>query len=120
MGINSINGQDLPARIAPNPGSAPASSLRKTPEGIVGPSERGLQASNEEQAQSSAETRPVAENPALQTNRPRLRIDRESQTIIIQIVDPQGEVVKQIPPEDFLKNAENFRKIQGLLFDERT
>jgi len=121
MGINSVNGQDLPARLANVPEPAPAPPVSTAPAEAGGTAvARAASLPNQEQAQRSAKKTPEAPNPAIQTNRPRLRIDRESQTVIIQIVNEKDEVVKQIPPEDFLKNAETSRRIQGLLFDQRT
>jgi uncharacterized FlaG/YvyC family protein len=119
MGLSSVNGQDLPNSIAQRPGPAPAPPVSITPAEAGGNSDRAS-ATNEEQAQGSRNQVSAVPDPVLQHNRPRLRIDRESQTVVIQIVNAQDEVVKQIPPEDFLKNAEKFRQIQGLLFDRKS
>ncbi len=49
----------------------------------------------------------------------RMRIDEVTRRIVAQIIDQNNEVIKQIPPQELLKIAARFRKLQGLLFDER-
>lgn len=48
----------------------------------------------------------------------RLRIDEETNRVIAQIVDENNELVRQIPPEEVLRVAEQTRQLLGLLFDE--
>ncbi len=51
--------------------------------------------------------------------RTRMRVDRDSGDIVAQILDENGNVVKQIPPEVMQKLAERFQELQGLLLDEQ-
>jgi uncharacterized FlaG/YvyC family protein len=39
--------------------------------------------------------------------------------LIAQIVDANNEVIKEIPPKEVIKIAARFRRLVGLLFDER-
>ncbi len=48
----------------------------------------------------------------------RLKLDEETKRIVIQILNARNEVVKQIPPEEWLKFLAKWQKIQGLFFDE--
>lgn len=57
--------------------------------------------------------------PVIAKNIPRLRIDSESRQVIAQIVDENRQVVKQILPEELLRIAANFRRLNGLLFDQK-
>jgi len=45
-------------------------------------------------------------------------VDRENGEIVAQILDQNGEVIRQIPPEELRELAERFRRLQGLLFDQ--
>ncbi len=49
----------------------------------------------------------------------RMRVDEETKRIVIQILNAKNEVLKQIPPEEWLKFLAKWQKIQGLFFDER-
>ncbi len=50
----------------------------------------------------------------------RLKIDEENQRIVIQILDAQkNEVIRQIPPEEWLKFLSRWQKVQGLFFNEQ-
>jgi len=73
---------------------------------------------NEEQVQRAIET--LREDPDFRDLPARLRIDDSSGRLVVQILDEQEQVVRQIPPEEVLKLAANFRELQGMLFDERT
>lgn len=47
-------------------------------------------------------------------------IHKETNQLIVQILDPQtNKVIKEIPPEEMLKLAENLHKMIGLFFDKK-
>lgn len=48
----------------------------------------------------------------------RLKVDEENKRIVIQILDSQNQVIRQIPPEEWLKFLSRWQKVQGLFFDE--
>lgn len=48
----------------------------------------------------------------------RLKLDEETKRIVIQILNANNEVMKQIPPEEWLRFLAKWQKIQGLFFDE--
>ncbi len=49
----------------------------------------------------------------------RLQVDKENQRIVIQILDEKNQVIRQIPPEEWLKFLSRWQKIQGLFFNEQ-
>lgn len=49
----------------------------------------------------------------------RLKVDEENNRIVIQILDSQNQVIRQIPPEEWLKFLSRWQKVQGLFFDEQ-
>lgn len=112
MGVRSVTGQEL--RVLADP------SLARTPSGGVpasAPKEAAHQAP-ESPKPTAAEARKVEQVQLSEATGTRLRIDRDSKRIIVQIVNGANEVIKQIPPEDLLRIASKVRQIQGLLFDE--
>ncbi len=61
----------------------------------------------------SKDTTPV---PA---SKSRIRVDDASNRLIAQVVNENNEVIKQYPPEEILRFTARFKKLQGLLFDEK-
>jgi uncharacterized FlaG/YvyC family protein len=49
-----------------------------------------------------------------------LRVDPETKRIVAQIVNEEGEVIRQLPPEDLLELSVRFRRLEGLLFDRQS
>jgi len=47
----------------------------------------------------------------------RIRVDESTERVVVQILDANEEVIKQIPPEDLLQALRQFREITGVLFD---
>lgn len=68
-----------------------------------------------------------ARQPAAKVNNPsvdiqshsRIRMDETGRKPVVQILDENKQVIRQYPPEELLKIASRFRRLQGLLFDER-
>lgn len=44
--------------------------------------------------------------------------DEATDRYIIQIVNDSNEVIRQVPPEEYIRIAQRFRQITGILFDE--
>ena len=49
----------------------------------------------------------------------RIRLDESTDRVIVQILNADNEVIKQLPPEDLLRALERFREITGLIFDRQ-
>lgn len=47
----------------------------------------------------------------------RIRVDESTERIVVQILNEENEVIKQLPPEDLLEALRQFREITGVLFD---
>jgi flagellar protein FlaG len=120
MGVNSINGQDLTILSPKTAAQAPAPQLRTAeaaPE--VAPRKQASTTEPDEgQVQRAAGSNDTAQ--VIMTAVTRFRVDKASRRVIAQIVDKEGEVIRQIPPEEMLQIAAQFRKFQGMLFNEQT
>lgn len=116
MGVRSVNGLDasvlLPASIV----RAPASRTGASEDTGKSTSEAGRIPSPGGRAERGASA--TQSDPARQATGTRLRIDGASKQVVAQIVTQSNEVIKQIPPEDVLKIAAQFRELCGKLFDE--
>lgn len=49
----------------------------------------------------------------------RFRIDDATERIVVQILNANNEVIRQLPPEEALRIAARFREVTGLLFDRQ-
>lgn len=83
----------------------------------VRPAARDHVSPSEEQVQKTApDTQPTVRIDAAH---PRIKIDEQSQRVITQLVDENDEVIRQIPPEELLRVADQLRRLRGVLFDEQ-
>ena len=101
-----------PAVPAPQARTAEPAHTRAAPPGASKPEPP------EEQVQRVLEA--LREEPDLRFTPARLRIDEATGQFIVQILNEEQQVVRQIPPEELLRIAVRFEQLQGLLFDERT
>ncbi len=121
MGVNSIGGQDLAALVRQRVADTPAPQLRSgeaAREAVAPKAAEQRPEPIEEQVQHAA--RISKEAPSATSSRTRLRIDDESKRIVAQILDEHDNVVKQVPPEELLRVANQVRRLAGLFFDEQT
>jgi len=49
----------------------------------------------------------------------RIHIDEATQQVVVEIVNADGEVIRQIPLEEALRLDILFKKITGLIFDQQ-
>lgn len=61
----------------------------------------------------------AAEKAAKVRGGTRLSLDKATERIVAQIVNKNNEVIKQIPPQEVLRIAAQFRRVVGLIFDMR-
>ncbi len=114
MSLDSINTsvarapEPLRTAVAPEPARVPVKAEAKP----------APEKPNEEPAPRGVPRR-IGQEQQLPPN-PRLRVDRESNRIIAEIVDENNEVVRQIPPEALLELSSKFNQLEGLLFDRET
>ena len=121
MGVRSVSGQDLPARVLV---PAAAVSSRKTPPpgprtadtvGDTAPAARAGPGPSEEHKPSAANGTPPSQ--VVRPSGVKMRLDEGSKRIVAQITNERNEVIKQIPPEELLKIVAKIRQLHGMLFD---
>ncbi|HRI89653.1 MAG TPA: flagellar protein FlaG [Candidatus Hydrogenedentes bacterium] len=110
MGVPSVLAPELRYGAAPAAVRTPSSGA---------PDHAPTETRSVEKQQESTESPRKSEPVQLQNSTSiRLRIDKETNRIIAQVVNENNEVVRQIPPDEALKIAANTRQLLGLLFDE--
>lgn len=131
--INSITSPPLassnpvrPSSVSPLQGEASLSSADVIPFGV--PRDRVVQAAKGDgvNGDTHSDHRQVADavkniNDFLQVVQRTLQftLDEDSGRMVVQIKDANTkEVIRQIPPENMLKLAEQMDKLKGLLFEE--
>lgn len=116
MGVRSVSGQDAVVLLRDTAVRAPASRTGfSAATGKGAPELERSPAAGESTERATSAARNDAANKAAGT---RLRIDGDSKQVVAQIVNSSNEVIKQIPPEEVLKIAAQFRELCGKLFDE--
>ena len=48
----------------------------------------------------------------------RIHVDEATERVVVEIVNADDEVIKQIPPEEVLRIAARFQQLTGLIFDQ--
>lgn len=119
MRVDLTGEQALAALSQSNAARSPTPALRTANVPHVGP----------QQAQASARLigdpeRTAARAVSMLPQRPKpagaiIRIDEATNRWVAQLVNENNEVIRQIPPQELLEIAAKFRRLQGLLFDER-
>jgi uncharacterized FlaG/YvyC family protein len=118
MAVDNIPAAALNAA-ATNVTRAPAPKL-STADAAAAPQavQRSAPEPSEEQVRRVTDE-PSAPAREIPVRRPRIRVSEETKRFITQIVDENQEVVRQIPPEELIEFSARFRRLQGILFDER-
>ena len=62
----------------------------------------------------------AAEAASNTRNGSKIRVDESTDRIVVQILNAENEVIRQLPPEALLKAMRNFREVVGLVFDQQT
>ena len=135
MGVRGLHGHDLAALATPGATRTPAASdvtprttaaehaapVPAPPDNAGADVARAqaekIQAAREARTRREYTARRADTQPVLATHEVRLRVDNESRRVIAQLVDETNSVIKQIPPQELLDIAAQFRKVNGLIFD---
>jgi hypothetical protein len=65
--------------------------------------------------------RTLASEAAADTpNGSRIRVDETTERIVVEILNSDNEVIKQIPPEALLRALARSRRVTGLILDQQT
>jgi uncharacterized FlaG/YvyC family protein len=112
MGVPGISAQELRAIAVPPAVRTPSHGA---------PDQTPKEAAPAAQSNSAVqgETKQPAPTSFSTVSGVRLHVDAETHRIIAQIVDENDNVVRQIPPEEWLRIAKLSRQLQGLLFDQK-
>ena len=119
MGVRNVTGQgggDSLVRLSvarTPPEGAPKKAPKETAQNV-----RLSAEPSKERARQPREV--VAPDPPVQKGGVRMRVDEATDRVVAQILNKNREVIKQIPPEELLKIVANVRKVNGLLFDQKT
>lgn len=100
----------------------------RTPEAARGPApqpappppDRGSEPPGQQTAQGTAAERGVPRRLAVPQQLPpntRFHVDEESNQVVVQILDENNEVIRQIPPEELLDLSTRITRLEGLLFN---
>ena len=49
----------------------------------------------------------------------RIHVDPATERIVVEILNANNEVIRQVPPEEVLRVAARFRQFVGLIFDQQ-
>jgi len=84
-----------------------------------GEAEQRAELQQETVGQITTERKEILKKLEIPITSTRLKVDEENKRIVIQILDSQNQVIRQIPPEEWLKFLSRWQKVQGLFFDEK-
>ncbi|HOQ31794.1 MAG TPA: flagellar protein FlaG [Candidatus Hydrogenedens sp.] len=84
-----------------------------------GEAEQRAELQQETVGQITTERKEILKKLELPITSTRLKVDEENKRIVIQILNSQNQVIRQIPPEEWLKFLSRWQKVQGLFFDEK-
>lgn len=119
MDVNGMTGQGAPAPDVSPVVRTPAPVSRKKQAVTPAPPARDVVEPRHEERVQPVKDRFAADKAAKVRGGTRLRLDQATHQIVAQIVNQNNEVIKQIPPEEVLKIAARFRKVVGLIFNQR-
>lgn len=118
MAVENIQSAALQAP-APDVARAPAPKLSTADAAEVSTRETRVPSEPSEEQVRRVTDEPQVEPREIPVRRPRIRVSEETKRFITQLVDENQEVVRQIPPEELVEFSARFRRLQGILFDER-
>lgn len=81
------------------------------------PQEGAVRTAAVEQVQRETATTP--KTPAVSHTGARIRLDNESNRLVVQFLDEKNQVVKQIPMQELLEAAARMKDLEQQLFDEQ-
>lgn len=116
MGLDAIESTRLRALDAGSPSSPRLPESKPAPEPASRPADNRVEGVD---AEESGVPRRLGVQQQLPPNT-RLRVDKETNQIVAQILDENNEVVRQIPPEALLELSSSFTRLEGLLFNQES
>lgn len=116
MDLNAI----VPKGAAPSVVASPVVPGSRTPkpQPVAESSKQDVVVLSNEKRVKATDTELVANSTRNISNGSRVYHDDAANRYIIQIVNENNEVIRQVPQEELLKSAERLREITGLIFDK--
>ena len=68
----------------------------------------------------AAELQEALDNAAAGHHSVSFRVDEKTEDYVIEIHDPEGELVKQIPPEKVLNLRQKLAELSGMVLDQKS
>jgi len=112
--------QDLPVPASPTPRSGQPQPVGQPDprEGTDNDPNQRVSATLEETQEVASKLQEKIDEAAWDHHLVSIVTDEETQTSVIQIKDPEGEVIKQYPPEKVLNLHEKLDDLSGMVIDE--
>jgi len=117
MGIRNVGSQSA-QELAQTAAQIPVPRPRTTESSPGQPEDQETAAPVYDKEQVRGIAQAVQENLSQQRAGTRLRVDEDTNQIIVQILDENNQVIRQIPPEELLKVAAKLRDINARIFDQ--
>ncbi|MFP4501631.1 MAG: flagellar protein FlaG [Candidatus Hydrogenedentota bacterium] len=123
MRVETGNEQAIAALSSTNAARSPAPVLRTGQDQAGAPQQLEVRDHTErgprEQQSNAAKDIVIERFTPRQLRDTRFRVDKATRRIVVQLIDDNNEIIKQVPPQELLDIAARFRRLRGLLFDER-
>ena len=120
MDISGLTHQQNGLQVASNAVATPAPRPRTSSPDPAPPAPAPAPAETTARAPDSAVADAlVAQRAANTASGARIHVDEATDRIVVQIVNADDEVIKQLPPEEVLKIAARLQEVTGLIFDQQ-
>lgn len=120
MDISGLTPQHIELRPSSRPSSVSAPAAPSAPEvqPTRPPVEDRVEFHNEGAVQRALDS--FASRQAERTRSgARIHVDKATERVVVEIVNANNEVIRQLPPEDQLRLAALFDQLTGILFDQQ-
>ena len=108
---------DITGPTAPRIGSPPASRPASAP--APGPQPPDIVKTNNVQPSQAAVDAIVSQNESNIRSSSRIHIDEATNQVVVEIVNAENEVIRQIPLAEALRLDVLFKQITGIIFDQQ-
>lgn len=120
MELNQIASQAVAPQKPSGPAPPPVPSSRSSdPPPKPAPKAQAKIAEHSEGQARGAGSALLAHSSESVRNGSRIHFDEATEQIVIEIINKNREVIRQLPPDAALRIAARFREITGLIFDQQ-
>lgn len=116
--IDALAGIDMPKQLVhPRVLQAAAARRSQPPSAPLDAASQGADANAERKAAQSKQLEVAAQNLAPQSSSLRFHVDQDTGKTVAELLDPEGQVLRQMPTEEALEVAKAIGKYQGMFVD---